>query len=75
MEQVQKNVLVKTDEKGSELLRKDQTVRGFDFEEYTVQQNGKTAVDYHKLFEAYKTIGFQATSLGEAIEEINKMVS
>jgi deoxyhypusine synthase len=74
MEQVQKNVLVKTDEKGSELLRKDQTVRGFDFEEYTVQQNGKTEVDYHKLFEAYKTIGFQATSLGEAIEEINKML-
>ncbi|KAK7094728.1 deoxyhypusine synthase-like isoform X2 [Littorina saxatilis] len=43
-----------------------QTVRGYDF------NNG---VDYHELFRSYTHTGFQATSVGKAIEEINKMIS
>ena len=42
-----------------------QTVRGYDF------NNG---VDYHKLFRSFSRTGFQATSVGKAIEEIDKMV-
>ena len=35
----------------------------------------ENGVDFDKLFEAYKTTGFQATNLGLAIEEVKKMVS
>ena len=42
------------------------TVRGYDF------NNG---VDYQELFRTFTQTGFQATSVGRAIEEINKMVS
>lgn len=31
--------------------------------------------DFEKLMEAYKTMGFQATNLAMASEEIHKMVS
>lgn len=39
-------------------------VQGYDF------NNG---IDYHKLFQSYKYSGFQATSFGCAVEEINRM--
>lgn len=39
--------------------------RSYDFD------NG---VDFDKLFESYKTTGFQATNLGLAIDEVKKMV-
>ncbi|XP_025112536.1 probable deoxyhypusine synthase isoform X2 [Pomacea canaliculata] len=40
-------------------------VRGYDFNE---------GIDYHKLFKSYARTGFQATNVGKAIEEINKMI-
>lgn len=43
-----------------------ETVRGYDFNQ---------GVDYHKLFCSYTHTGFQATNVGKAIEEINRMVS
>ncbi|XP_035825738.1 deoxyhypusine synthase [Aplysia californica] len=42
-----------------------EVVRGYDFNE---------GVNYHKLFESMVTTGFQATSVGRAIQEINKMI-
>ncbi|TMW64194.1 hypothetical protein Poli38472_012816 [Pythium oligandrum] len=39
-------------------------VRGYDFNE---------GVDYEKLFKAYTTMGYQASSLGAAIEEVKRM--
>ncbi|XP_066944724.1 probable deoxyhypusine synthase [Macrobrachium rosenbergii] len=41
-------------------------VQGYDF------NNG---IDYHKLFQSYKYSGFQATSFGCAVEEINRMLA
>jgi len=32
-------------------------------------------LDYHKLFQSFRVTGFQATSFGQAVEEINKMVN
>ncbi|XP_076455085.1 deoxyhypusine synthase-like isoform X1 [Babylonia areolata] len=43
-----------------------QTVRGYDF------NNG---IDYHELFRSFTRTGFQATNVGKAIEEINKMIT
>lgn len=40
-------------------------VKGYDFNE---------GVDYHKLFTSMATTGFQATNVGRAIQEINKMI-
>ena len=40
-------------------------VSGYDFNE---------GVDHHKLLRSFRTSGFQATNLGLAIDEINKMV-
>uniref|UniRef100_D3TQ86 deoxyhypusine synthase n=1 Tax=Glossina morsitans morsitans TaxID=37546 RepID=D3TQ86_GLOMM len=40
-------------------------VKGYDF------NNG---IDYTKLFDSYKYTGFQATNLGKAINEINRML-
>ena len=42
-----------------------ETVKGYDFNE---------GVDYHKLFESYKRIGFQAMYMGRAIDIINHMI-
>ena len=42
-----------------------ETVKGYDFNQ---------GVDYHKLFESYKTIGFQAMNMGKAIDIINDMI-
>ncbi|CAI5736102.1 unnamed protein product [Hyaloperonospora brassicae] len=39
-------------------------VRGYDFNE---------GVDYAKLLQAYKTMGYQGTNLGKAIEEVQRM--
>jgi len=39
--------------------------RGYDFNE---------GVDYNKVFKTYINTGFQATNLGEAIVEVNKMI-
>ena len=44
---------------------KGETVQGYDFNK---------GVDYHKLFETYKTIGFQAMNMGRAIDIINDMI-
>lgn len=43
-----------------------QQVRGYDFNE---------GINYSKMFESYCNTGFQATNLGLAIKEINRMVS
>ncbi|KAN0041880.1 hypothetical protein ACTFIV_004433 [Dictyostelium citrinum] len=47
-------------------LKNRPTVRGYDFNE---------GVDFSKLFETYKTIGYQASAVGQAIDEINRMIS
>ncbi|EQC34491.1 deoxyhypusine synthase [Saprolegnia diclina VS20] len=41
-------------------------VKGYDFNQ---------GVDYAKLMESYRYMGFQATNLGKAVEEINRMRS
>ena len=40
-------------------------VRGYDFNK---------GLDYNEVFKTYRHTGFQATSLGLAIEEVNKMI-
>lgn len=42
------------------------TVHGYDFDR---------GLDYHALLQSYLTTGFQATSFGQAVNEINRMVS
>jgi len=42
-----------------------QVVKGYDFNE---------GIDHHKLFTSMATTGFQATSVGLGIQEINKMI-
>ena len=44
---------------------KGETVQGYDFNK---------GVDYPKLFETYKTMGFQAMNMGRAIDIINDMI-
>jgi len=46
-------------------------VKGFDFGGNKTQQQ---QVDFEALLNSYKTTGFQATSFGQAVDEINKMV-
>jgi deoxyhypusine synthase len=41
-------------------------IRGYDF---------NAGVDFDKLMAAMMTTGFQATALGQAVEEVNRMVS
>lgn len=41
-------------------------VSGFDFNK---------GVDYNALLESFAVTGFQATSFGRAVEEVNRMVS
>lgn len=48
------------------LPKETPTVQGYDF------NNG---INYHKLFQTYRYSGFQATSFGCAVEEINKMIA
>ena len=41
-------------------------VQGYDFNQ---------GVNYHALLESYRTTGFQAMHFGQAVEQVNKMVS
>jgi hypothetical protein len=50
---------------------KSTTIKGFDFDKLSAKD---WEMDWKGLLDSYKTSGFQATSLGKAIEEINKMV-
>jgi deoxyhypusine synthase len=43
-----------------------QAIKGYDFNE---------GVDYERLLDTYKHIGFQAANYGLAVEEINRMIS
>jgi deoxyhypusine synthase len=61
-EKVKEAVLVPSDK----LADSSPIVKGYEF------NNG---VDWEKLLDTYKSIGFQATNLGRAIDEINKMVN
>ncbi|GFS27314.1 deoxyhypusine synthase-like [Elysia marginata] len=54
-------ILVKSEEMPEGSVK----VKGYDFNE---------GVDYKKLFQSYSQSGFQATSVGNAITEINKMI-
>jgi hypothetical protein len=57
-------------------------VKGYDFntsikeakDNSTGQVKREVTVDYDALFTNYRNIGFQATSIGRGIEEINRMV-
>lgn len=49
-----------------------ETVKGFDFNSIK-ENNGQ--IDYNGLMNSYKYIGFQANSLGLAIEEVNRMIN
>ena len=40
-------------------------VKGYDFNQ---------GINHHALLQSFRTSGFQATSFGKAVEEINKMV-
>jgi len=46
-------------------MKNGEVVRGYDFNE---------GLDYEKVFKTLRHTGFQATSLGLAIEEVNKMI-
>lgn len=50
----------------AELPPSETVVRGYDFNE---------GVDYHRLLQAYRHTGFQATNFGLAVEEVQKMIS
>lgn len=43
-----------------------QTIKGYDFNE---------GIDYERLLDTYKHIGFQAANFGLAVDEINRMIS
>ncbi|KAK7478753.1 hypothetical protein BaRGS_00029964 [Batillaria attramentaria] len=51
--------------KSQSMPETSETVRGYDFND---------GVDYHRLFRSYARTGFQATNVGKAIEEINRMI-
>ena len=46
-------------------IKDREVVQGYDFNK---------GLDYQKMFATYRHTGFQATSLGLAIEEVNKMI-
>jgi len=50
-----------------------QVVKGYDFKE-TKTENGKPKVDFEAIFNGFKNVGYQATSFGKSIEEIEKMI-
>jgi deoxyhypusine synthase len=51
-------------------LQKDQ-VKGYDFSKL---EEKSWEVEWEKLIDTYQYSGFQATSLGKAIDQVNKMV-
>lgn len=63
-------VLVKSEPLPEEIT--SQVVRGYDFNE-ALLEGGR--VDFGALLNTYARSGFQATNLGRAIEEINRMLS
>eukprot|EP01097_Dermamoeba_algensis_P006323 TRINITY_DN3956_c0_g1_i1.p1 TRINITY_DN3956_c0_g1~~TRINITY_DN3956_c0_g1_i1.p1 ORF type:complete len:370 (-),score=92.83 TRINITY_DN3956_c0_g1_i1:297-1406(-) len=64
---VKSSVLVATEEeKAKEILGEKRTVRGYDFNE---------GVDFEKLLNSYLYTGFQATSFGSAVQEVNRMIN
>ena len=60
-EKVKGNVLVES----STMPEGSETVEGYNF------NNG---IDFEQVFNSYRNIGFQATNLGLAIQEVNRMV-
>eukprot|EP01117_Protostelium_nocturnum_P006512 TRINITY_DN2347_c0_g1_i2.p1 TRINITY_DN2347_c0_g1~~TRINITY_DN2347_c0_g1_i2.p1 ORF type:complete len:298 (+),score=79.97 TRINITY_DN2347_c0_g1_i2:94-987(+) len=56
--------------KGVEISKENQ-VCGFEWEESLKEE----LLDFDLLMKSYRTTGFQATSLGKSIEEINKMLN
>ena len=46
-------------------LKKENEVHGWDFNK---------GIDYESMFREYTHVGFQASALGKAIEEVNKMI-
>lgn len=50
----------------TELPKGSSTVHGYDFDR---------GLDYNALLQSYLNTGFQATSFGQAVNEINRMVS
>ena len=56
-QELQQNVLKKT----TLDLSNTEIIKGYDFNE---------GINYEKMFKMYSNMGFQATYLGEAIEEI-----
>jgi len=57
------HVYVKTDLEVNGEVREE--VHGYDFNK---------GIDYEQIFKSYRHTGFQATSLGQAIDEINRMI-
>ena len=51
--------------KKSEEIECKEIIKGYDFNE---------GVDYGKMFDSYKVMGFQGSALGKSIEIINKMI-
>jgi deoxyhypusine synthase len=51
--------------KSDDALLTTETVRGYDFEQ---------GLDYDAILDSYSRIGYQATSLSQAIQEINRML-
>ena len=62
--QVKSVVLKSSDTKENDFECKD-IIKGYDF---------NNVLDYSKLFESYKVMGFQASAMGKSIEIINKMI-
>lgn len=52
--------------KKSENLEFKDIIKGYDFNE---------GVDYSKIFESYKVMGFQGSALGKSIDIVNKMIT
>lgn len=52
--------------KKSEEIECKEVIKGYDFNE---------GVDYTKIFESYKVMGFQGSALGKSIDIVNKMIT
>jgi len=50
---------------GAKVIPSGEVVKGYDFNK---------GLDYEKLLESYSSCGIQATNMGKAVEEINKMI-
>jgi deoxyhypusine synthase len=61
-ESIADSVLKKSD---SSMIDKSQVVSGYDFNK---------GIDYDAIFDSYKCMGFQATNMARAIDQINQMI-